>query len=541
MQSLQACPKLSFSMSEDSESNQSLSIRCPACRQRFNVDKGLMDKMVECGACESRFRVSQDVIISSKKFYPGERGDPGLNQFKRTPLATAPAPKGMQTMQYADFKHPEQLGPTSPLRVIAGISGVALMLIVALLFLFSGSPNGVFSGLELVNKLVIAGFSAFLGFVLLVYANPKARIKAVFFGLLLAAGLVSIPLFFKPVASTQNTGPGTAEVEPTQEVPTALGSGLEDLKERFGTTPLDEARSSLKKEGAAGNVFGVYLTGLVERNIYGARDYLIRETQADVSSHPYPRDNGDYLMLLTGVQGDLDLVSRIAANLGEVEETHPELGVIVIRVDNEQFIAASAEKVNNQSDPEFYILNLRELGSVDLDRVELAVNRLALAKPSIFQADISRMLVAIMEKPGVRFHDSIARALLVWAPEPGPAGVAALQIVRKYTAEGTLVPEPLVDLVVKENPPGAAPVIGELWVKNPNLWQSRYMKFGLLIEADVLEQLGAEDETLRRSALTILAAVGTDKSLPAVRALANDPEPSIRVLAERAATEIGSR
>jgi len=505
------------------------------------VEKVLMGQTVECGACDIPFMVNDDVIIHLKKFYPGERGDPGLNHFKRVPLATAPAPEGMQTMQYAEFKHPEQLGPTSPLRVIAGIAGAALMFVIALLFLFSGSPGGMFNGLVLSSKLIIAGFVSLLGFALLVYANPRARLKAGFFGLLLAAGVISIPFYRNDDESTRRAGQDPVEAASKPTVSKEVITEIDELESRFGTKPLETERERLKTKSGTGNVYGVYLTGLVERNMYSARDYLFRETGAHTSSHPYPRNKGDYLMLLTGVEGDLSSVARVAASLGEVEETHPDMGLLVVRVDNELFVAASAEKVNNQSDPEFYLLNMRELGSIDLDRVERAVDRLALAKPSIFKADISRMLVELMGKPGVRFHGSIGRALLVWAAEPGPAGEAALKIVRKYTAEETPVPETLVDLIVKGKVVGAAPAIRDLWLSNPNLWQSRYVKFGSAIEQDVLAQVNAENQALRRSALTILGEVGTEKSLPALRTLGNDAEPSIRVLAERAVAEIGTR
>ena len=527
-------------MSENPESSKELSIRCPACRQRFNVDEALMERMVECGGCDTRFRINDEVIIRAKKFYPGERGELGVNRFQRVPLSAAAAPEGMQTMRYADFNHPEQLGPASPLRVIAGVAGAAIMIITALLFLFSGSPGGTFSGMSLFNKLVVGGFVSLLGFSLLVYANPRARLKSGFFGLLMAAGVICIPFFVKTdIVRDKGIEPmadGSEPLFPVEDVDPLVG-----LREHFGTKPLEVERSRLEKEGGRTNAFGIYLTNLVQRNIYIARDYLTRETEAAESSHPYPRDDGDYLMLLTGVEMDIDTVAKIAGNLGAVVETHPELGVIVVKVENEQFVAGSAEKLNDETDPAFYQLNMRELDSIDIDRVERAVGRLASAKPKIFRADISRMLVELMGKQGVRFHGEIARALLVWAEEPGPAGKAALEAVKSLAIQGIPVSETLVELVVKEQPEGAAAAIHELWLAKPNLWQSSYVEFGGQIEEKVLGQINAEDSTLRRSALVILGDVGTEKSLPALKKLSTDKEASIRVLAERAVSEINDR
>ncbi len=237
---------------------------------------------------------------------------------------------------------------------------------------------------------------------------------------------------------------------------------LIELRQRFGTTPLDTERSRLEEGGTGAKAYGIYLTNLVRRNMYTARDYLIRETLASPSSHPYPRDNGSYLMVLTGVQANLETVAAIAGNLGTREETYPELGVIVVRVNNDQFVAGSAEKLNSVSDPAFYELNMRELTSIDLDRVERAVERLAGAEPKIYRTDINRLLIELMGKPGVRFQGEIARALLTWAEDDGTAGTAALEALKRQVLEGLPMPETLVDLVVREKPEGAISAIHDL-------------------------------------------------------------------------------
>ena len=71
----------------DSTLNQ-LQIRCPNCGQRFKVSEDLRGKLVECGSCEQRFRVNDEVILRSRKFYPGEsKRDVSLDRFARAPLA----------------------------------------------------------------------------------------------------------------------------------------------------------------------------------------------------------------------------------------------------------------------------------------------------------------------------------------------------------------------------------------------------------------------------------------------------------------------
>ncbi len=519
-----------------------LNIRCPSCRQRFEVDENLMDRMVECGGCDTRFRINDDVIVRTKKFYPGEGKDPKLNRFQRVPLSGAETPDGFQTAHYAEFKHPEQLGPASPQRVIAGVLGVALMIFTAFLFLFSTRPGGILGGTTLENRLVIAGFVCVVGLAMLIYANPRARLKAGFFGLLLAAGVISIPFFHKAGPRLADGGATSPSKDLESPIPaTEIIDPTLALRERFATKPLENEQQRMETLGAAKNAYGVYLTGLVQRNIYTARDFLIRDTGAGPSSHPYPRDDGNYLMVLTEVSMSFEEVATAAGKLGQNQEVFPELGLVVVRVNNDQFLATASDKLNDESDPAFYDLNRSELESIDLDRVKRAVDRLADAEPSIYRTDISRRFVELMSKRGVTFHEALARALLTWAEGPGPAGEATHAVVRRYIAEGLPVPESLVVLIVKEQTTGAIPEIKTLWIQSPSLWEKHFKAFGPAIEPYVIEQVVAAEAPLRRSALELLGEIGTKKSLPLIRKATSDPDPEVRTLATRAISSIESR
>lgn len=501
-----------------------------------------MDRMVECGACDTRFRINDDVIMRSKKFYPGERKAADLNHFQRVPLSAA-MPDNMQTVRYAEFDHPEQLEPASPQRIIAGIIGVGTMALIALMLIFSSGPGGSFGAMPLENKLVIAGFVSALGIGLLLYANPKARLKAGFFGVLLSAGLISLPFFFKgdPISARPDSIAYTDPVKPMFPAEGEEPDSLSALRERFTTRPLEAEQARHEEAGGATKAYGIYLTNLEQRNIYTVRDFLIRETRADLSSHPYPRDKGDYLMILSGVSMDIAQVAEIAGRLGATRETHPEIGVIVVSVDNKQFEDGATDKLTNPLDPAFYELNRRELESLDMDRVRRAVERLATSEPKIYRADITTSLTSLMANPGVRFYDSIARALLVWAEDFGPAGQAALDALRREINAGDSVPEELVALLAKAKIGEAIPSVLTLWMGNPLVWEKHFVNFGSGIEPSVLEQLSAENPALRQSAIRLLGQIGTQASLPALRNLADSGGPEIRVLAERAVSKITDR
>jgi len=527
-------------MADPKDPSENLTIRCPNCRQRFSVGGNLMGRMVECGACDSRFRITDDVILRSKKFYPGERGGAELSHFQRVPLSAA-APGGLQPMRYAEFKHPEQLEPASPQRIIAGFSGVALMILIALLLIFAVNPGGAFSVMPLENKLIIAGFASLLGVLLLVYANPKARAKAGLIGVLLGAGVFALPFFFKgqPISKGDLAGiqPGSSEdMYPPEEI-----APLTEIRVRFVTKPLEAEQERLLKAGSDKHAYGIYLTNLVPRNKYVARDFLIRDTAAAPTSHPYPRDDGNYLMVLTDVQMEIEKVAEIAGRLGKTEAIHPEIGVVVVSVDNTQFLEGSAEKLNNRDDPAFYELNKQELGSIDVDRVKRAVERLADAEPTIYRIDISRIMIELLGKSALSFHDEIAKALLVWEEEPGAAAGVGLEVLRRSVASGNPASEHIVDLVTRSQPDEAIPTLNLLWLGNPILWEKYYARFGPSIIPGLLAQLDSENVILRRSAIKLLGLVGTDEALPVLEKLTGDQDPEVRVLSERAVAKIRER
>ena len=530
-------------MPDATDSTETLSIRCPSCRQRFSVDGNLRDRMVECGACDARFRIIDDVILRSKKFYPGERHAQELTRFQRVPLSTA-APDGLQTIQYADFNQHDQLEPTSPQRIIGAIIGVGVMVVITLMFIFASGPGGSMGAMPLGNKLILGGVISALGIFLLINANPKARIKAGGVGILLAAGMLTVPFFIKgPEVAVAVPSKSPADIDLNAPIFSAedRDDPLAALRDRFSTNPLEVEQKRLKSTGSDKNAYGIFLTDLLQRNIYTVRDFLYRETMAGLSSHPYPRDNGDYLMVLTDVPMGLTEVVDIASRLGTTKEIHPEIGIIVISVDNEQFLDSAADKLNNQKDPEFYALNQRELVSLDLDRVKRAVERLATAEPSIYREDISGLLLKLMEKPGISFHDELAKALLVWLQDPGSAGEAALKALQGQIAEEKPASENLVILLLKGNNQAAIPSVHTLWLADPSIWERHYAKFGSVIEPRVLEYLNSEKAPLRRSAITLLGQIGTATSLPPLGQLTGSPDPEVRVLAERAIKAINGR
>ena len=533
-------------MPDSNPDDMLLLIRCPTCGQRFKVGEDLRGRTVECGACEHRFRIGDEVIVRGKKFYPGERRDPTLDRFHRVPLAMTPATAPVPAMRYTAPPDPVALEPASPLRTLAGVVGGVILVVMALLLMFGASRGGALDGIATPQRLIMAGFVGLLGAGLLVYANPRARMKALVFGLLGTLSLLALPFFFTVGSVPLESNP--LETDLTEEMQVSPPSAetqdpAAGLRNLIGTRPLDDEIARLANEGSDNKAVGLWLRNLRETNRLLLRDYLLRTAKADPQSHYYPRGNGDFLMVLTGISLSLDEVAGIASAIGTVESIHPEISVVEVRVNNECFVPGPIDKLTDREHPAFYELNKRELESIDPDRVSKAVRRLADAEPKIYRADITRKLIALLKEPWVDFKQDVCKALGVWSETPGPAGEAALEEAQRMLAANANVrmPEEIISLVVKEKIPGVVPVLDELWSRDVSRWEALYGDVGAGAEETMLRRFPTAEGSQRHSAVRILGRVGTSKSVPALEEALAGADPELKVLIEKAVASIRQR
>jgi DNA-directed RNA polymerase subunit RPC12/RpoP len=524
-----------------------LVIRCPSCGQRFKVGDTLKGRTVECGACEHRFRIMEEVIIRGKKIYPGEKGDIRRLNFQRVPASVSPPLIGAEVAQYAPAPNPLDYEPAPPQRILAGIVGVSFILLIAALLILGARSGGALDGMITPKRMMIAGFAAIIGTALLVYANPRARFKALMVGLLLGGGLVSLPLVFTEASTPLVSSTGIEDDSLSNERLSAdddgksTNSDLEELRALVGTEPLEVEIKRLEEAGVADRAVGLWLRDMSEQHRFLIMDYILRTTGADQRSHFYPRGHGDFLLVITGIRISVDEVARIAEPIGSVEKVHQEIPVIEVKVANENFIEGPIESLTNRQDPEFYDLNKRELDSIDLGRSKRAVQRLAEAEPTVLRSDITRRLLALLEMPDVDFKSDICRALELWSSEPGPAGEAALRQASQLIANRKNVPSEMISLALAEKTPGLAPVIHTLWEQNPSQWEQAYRDLGPEAENMLLRQLMTAEGVHLPSAVRLLGRVGGSKSLPALQAALIRANPEIRVLIEKSIESIRAR
>lgn len=525
------------------QDDASLLIRCSSCGQRFRVGEDLRGRTVECGGCEHRFRINDEVIVRGKKVYPGERKDPKMNRFQRVPLAMAPEFSGISTIRYAEAPDPKEFEPIAPQRIIAGLIGVSGMVFMGLLLMFGAKIGGVLDGVTTQNRLVMAGFTGILGTVMLIYANPRGRGKSMLLGVLLSGALAALPFYF-----TVGSVPLGPLVIGNNREPKAVPKRVDDapdknaeLRSLIGTGPLVAEIERLTLEGSTKQAVGLWLRGLRDQHRFLVRDYILRTTGADPPLVFYPRGTGDYLLVVTGINQSLEEVALLASHLGELENTYPEISVVEIRVNNESFSAGSIEKLTDKTDPAFYDLNKRELDSIDLERVQRAVQRLAEAEPKIYRSDITTKLIGLLSAKGVDFKADICNALISWSEKPGPAGNAALKEVKAMLAKKERIPPEMVALIVKEKTPEIIPILDDLWAGGPTHWEAIYAEVGPSAEAPLLRRFPNTDGMLRQSAVRLLGQVGGEDSLQVLEASVSGADPELKVLLGKSIDSIRTR
>jgi hypothetical protein len=150
-------------------------------------------------------------------------------------------------------------------------------------------------------------------------------------------------------------------------------------------------------------------------------------------------------------------------------------------------------------------------------------------------------LISLLGDDEVDFKDNISKALGVWSEKRGPAGEAALVVVKKLHAANQTVSQDLMALIIKEKNIGVIPILNELWLGSPSAWESLYGELGQSIEETICKQFPQTVGMIRYSAVRLLGRVGGTNSLAILNATAAGNDPEYRVLLDKARESISKR
>ena len=485
-----------------------MQIRCPGCAQKFKIESHLRGKMVECGNCERQFRVEEALVTKIDRVFPGEKQGSQLKQFAKPATGQAAMPL-------------QPVGPIqgiSFLRLLFGALG-ALAILVAYALFFIDLPWG-FAGLEIVGRFTAVGAAALIATGCFLLANPANRQRGLLLGFV---GLLVMLVLPFAVPLPQAAAGGALETQgvagPRPDV--LPGQTHDEVLEEMGYVVVERARAEQLASGgeeAAGQVVAIWLRGVKEVSKVELKDYLIRVSGANDYSHLYPRSKGDFLMVLQGAQISFSGLQQQCLRLGTLGRIFiPERTIELIVADLPYSEEPGAELANIH-DPGFYAMNLRELESIDLNRAGRAAERLAGVAPLKFRSDILRRLIQLLSEGDTEFKGRIAAALSVWSEQGDMAADAAMRAVQSLMLkEEKMVPEALVSFLLLKQEPAILPVLDELWRADPLTWERVYADGGPFAEATLLTSFEQTDGPVRKSAVLILARLGSAKSLPVLR------------------------
>ncbi|MDB6080410.1 MAG: hypothetical protein JWO82_4157 [Akkermansiaceae bacterium] len=527
--------------------DDTLPIRCPSCGQRFKVGPDLMGRMVECGTCEHRFRVNDDVLVRSKRHYPGDRKDMNLERFSRVPMASS-LPAGFQPAHYNQDPLPQRgTGPTSPLRLLCGMIAAVIIVMLVYLLAFGNTPGGMLDGADLTKRLMLAVFGSLVATALIAAANPQARAKALLSALVISAGVIALPFFIKPDIKTgknqvglkQSSDELSALIDQNSEKPVTPEGEMEEIKKEMGYSALE--KETVRNSAIPGKAtLGVWLRDLKEYHKPQVGNYIIRATDATDSSHMYPRPP-DYLMVLIGVDDDLDKLAEVCKRFGEVKRTFPDLRVVEVVMRNDAFQEGPLDKLTDPNNPSFYELNRRELESIDLERARHAIQHLTNVEPKSYRPDISKRMQQLLKESDRDMQGQIAQALETWSQDGDGSLEAVRAAAEKIRADKFEMPETLISFLAKRRDISALPMVDELWVADATKWETAYANLGAGAEPTLLTRFPNLPPTLKMSAIRILGRIGTAKSLPVIEAARPGATGEIRGMIDAAAASIKSR
>ena len=530
-------------MASHLDDGSQLLIRCPSCGQRFKVGVDLRGRTVECGSCEHRFKIADEVIVRGKKFYPGERDTSSASRYHRVPIAVPP-PDNLKTIQYAEQADASSFEPVSPVRLIAGAAAALMVVLMALLLFFGSGAGGALDGIPMESRLALGAFVAVVSGGLLVFANPRARKRAILGALACAGLLVGIPLSqpdAPPQAVETNDGPGYVPPKPQPRELTDDEQRLAKLREEIGTEMLEQDIRRLQEINSPKSSYGVWMRQLGRDNAFLVWEFLRNEIDMGERSHAYPRGRSDYLMLLSELDMDLEDLANKLEVVGEVVALHKDIGVVELVARPDTFMRGELTKLTDPDNPAFYELNKRELDSIDLTRVREAVTRLMHAEPKQYRSDISRRLVALLRIDGVDFKEQVCEALLNWQDPSSGAGAAAEALIISLSGKGAELPLSLVELAAREKRESVLPLVFREWRKDFSRWEHLMVMFGPPVEALLLAEFGGMDLAARKSSVVLLGRVGGRASLELFASILPGADKEMRVRIEQAQHAITSR
>lgn len=533
-----------------------LQIQCPSCSKRFPISEELIGKTVECGSCEHRFSVKEEEVIREvAKFYPGKKGgDDFFNRLGRTPSAVS---KKASQVKPAGSASPQvdSIMPASAGQNIASGAGLILLISYSLLFFIGTTTDGSFQGMDLINRIILGSFISVIGAGMLIWGAKNWRSQAVMISLILVSVLGGLTVI-RPVELIPEVSNAQFNRKPTRKpADQQVSKTIEELKLEVGYEAVERKLRGLEEShgsAAPDHLVAIFVRKLMPGQYLKLQTYFmdVFEIPPDQGINRYQRgsDKRDNLIVISGFPIDFeDAVRFCDPKLGRAN-TFPELRLIDLKLSATYNIETENVASNSELKPgdrAFFGTYYKNLTDLNPDMVKKAISKLASVPDDIelqYQEEVMvefmRLVKTDLDKEAVR---DLAKGFRRWGAGNRAATTVVERRISEALANGKQVNADFLEYLIENKVPGALGFVDQLWSAQPQFWNAQYIMLGPVAEPRLLQHLEGPSAPLKKQAASILARVGSARSLPILQKLQNDPDQEFQAEVERAIRAIQTR
>lgn len=515
-----------------------INIKCPECKEGFSVSSELMGETMECGACDHTFELSDaNLKVAPARHYP-RSGKKGFESFTRsTPEIKKDEKASVRAVAYHQQVDVSAVMPLGSIRILAIVAGLAIPILVVLIFVLGSGDSGVLSDVPDAKRWVLVGFIVVLSGLLTIYGFRKNRAVGVIVALVFAGALLSLPVVYPDdVIIMQDDDDVSAEVEVSEEEVLAL------YKKELGYATI---QNKITDADSAERVVAIVLKGVKPVHLDTIKAYLSQSLDSDQYPSEYKerRVHGQLATLLvyTQVNMSIDQLAGYMYKFASDTKVRTDLRIIEIDVDLDTLTVNNASELNDESKPEFYLGNLLELKNIDRSRQLSAIQRIGLADKVSRRSDIEGQLLVLLQEKNYPHRAQIINALVKWAGDDCKSSNLVRAQALELIAKQKEIPQSTLNYCVKYDFPQAGEILVYAWKLDRVVHEETLVLAGAKSEAALLPELENLEPILLESAANVLRKVGTEKSLSTLVALHESSTGVVKKSLKATIDEIKSR
>ena len=474
-----------------------------------------MGNPVECGSCQCHFEVTEEVIdrLAMKRF-PGEK-DVNLEVFsKRLPEVSNDTSVPFATADYDQYVDQDEAMPVGPRRLLAIFFGASLIGAVILFFVLGNGEQGAMADVTDDKRWVLAGFTALVGALLVVFGSKKYRVTGVIVAVVLAASVCSMPLIFPQQLPAVVDGGVPIEIE------IAVATPEENLVQYKMDLGYAKVENKIAEAQHPDRVLAIALMRAKPVHLSLIKDYLANVlVTAEIPRVYQNRTINEVpvtLLVYLNTRIPADAAADYMSKFGRVMKVRPELKLIEVLVDGDALVASDTDVLLDETHPDFFTYNFGELKSIDLSRQLGAIQRLEDVKNVSLRSDIVTQLLRLFADPNYPHRVEVVETLSRWSMPDDGSSIFIAGHARELMNAKAEVPPSYLTFLVEHNVADIGDILIYAWKMNQLVHENTLLNAGKRGELALIDTLATLDPYQLDSAANVLKKIGTEEALPSL-------------------------